>query len=130
MDAHQTHAATGSAYPCIHEYVERPFRDVVRMLRGDPVLLGIAGRRSADGFRVEFVHERLASLPVTIDDLDASLLVVQIVGGTQQPVTELILARAPAGSALPDASAARHFVDDLVHALETELGANSRPAVA
>lgn len=48
MAAHQTYARTmtGSAHHCIHEYVERPFEDVVRMLRSAPALLGILRRRS------------------------------------------------------------------------------------
>lgn len=132
MAAHQTDARTmtGSAHHCIHEYVERPFEDVVGMLRSAPALLGIETRPGDEELRLEFVHKSLASLPVTVDDLGASLLVVRIVGGRQQPVTELILARTTAGTSPPDASAAQHFVDDLVHALETELSAASRPAVA
>jgi hypothetical protein len=69
--------------------------------------------------RFESVHGRMASVQVELDGLNATLRLFPLVGGTQKPVTELLLI---VGAGRGDqAPAARRFLVDLVRLVENEL---------
>jgi hypothetical protein len=77
----------------------------------------------------ERVYGRMATAAVEFDGLDATLRVFPLVGGTQEPVTELLLS---VGASDGDqATSARRFLVELVRLVETELHASpASPIVA
>ena len=120
--AHAMHgpSVTDTSYTCIREYVAGAFEDVVRILRSNRARLGIESRLDEDQGRADFVHHGMADVAVRVGGVDASLRVFRIVGGTLEPVAELVLvARSTRGSQFP--TSATEFVQELVAALEQEL---------
>lgn len=123
---------TGATQGCLHEYVEGALKDVVRILQANQALLAVPatpGEFGPEESRPGFVHRGLASLPVQIGGLDASLVAMRVVGGTQAPITELVLVGAATSSSEPPAALARGFAD-LVRALEKDLRVAAQDAAA
>ena len=104
-----------------HEYVAGAFEDVLDALQTSSALarVGAAGSRDRSSF-ARRGSRGTASRAVHIGDAEATLLVVRIVGGRQEPVTELLLTTGVVGDTQLPALEARRFLEDVVLTVETD----------
>ena len=110
-----------------HEYVAGAFEAVLDALQTSSMLSGAGGAGSRDRSLFARRGSRgTASRAVQIGDAEATLLVVRVIGGRQEPVTELLLTRAVAGDTQLPESEARRFLEDVVLTVEKRLTAASR----
>ena len=120
---------TGTTHICAHGEVEGAFDDVLAAVRAHLLesQLDVVPR---DELHADFEHHGMARLCVRIAGGDASLLLFQLVGGRQEPVTELAIAVGDEGGTQPSALACTRLLEKLVLVLQQDVRAVNRVAIA
>lgn len=111
----------------MHEYVEGGFQDVIGLLRSRPSILRAAGadratsRRARQAFPRVGAHKRhdhMATIDVHLRGVDGRLRLFSLVGGVQEPMTEILLEGTSRAENAPDVlETPRRFLEELARLL-------------